>query len=109
VSGHSAAVDATVAEALDQQFDALALPGGVANPDRPRTLPDAVRFTRAITSWPSSKTDLMNAGAEWVDEDVRVDRNGPNTLVSRRKPDDLPAFNRPLGGECAARRAGARA
>jgi protease I len=113
-------VDVTVADALDQQFGGLVLPGGVANPDRLRAVPDAVHFVRkffetgkpvavichgpwtlidagvvrdrTITSWPSLKTDLTNAGAEWVDEEVRVDTNGPNTLVSSRKPDDLPAF-----------------
>jgi protease I len=135
--GDTFPVDVTVADALGQQFDALVLPGGVANPDRLRTIPDAVRFTRsffeagrpvavichgpwtlidagvvrdrAITSWPSLKTDLMNAGAEWVDEEVRVDTDGPNTLVSSRKPDDLPAFNRTLVREFSAHRAGARA
>jgi protease I len=113
-------VDVTVADALDQEFGALVLPGGVANPDHLRATPDAVRFARSffeagkpvavichgpwtlidagvlrdrtITSWPSLKTDLTNAGAEWVDEEVRVDTSGPNTLVSSRKPDDLPAF-----------------
>jgi protease I len=113
-------VDITVANALDEEFAALVLPGGVANPDRLRTVPDAVRFVRTffdegkpvavichgpwtlidagvvrgrtITSWPSVKTDLTNAGAEWVDEPVRVDTNGPNTLISSRKPDDLPEF-----------------
>jgi protease I len=97
-------------------FDALVLPGGVANPDALRSDPDAVRFVRGffeqhkpvgvichgpwtlieadvvrgrtLTSWPSLQTDLRNAGAEWVDEEVHVD----NGLVSSRKPDDLPAF-----------------
>jgi protease I len=97
-------------------FDALVLPGGVANPDALRTDGDAVEFVRGffeegkpvavichgpwtlieadvvrgrtLTSWPSVKTDLLNAGAEWVDEEVHVD----NGLVSSRKPDDLPAF-----------------
>jgi protease I len=97
-------------------FDALVLPGGVANPDALRGDPDAVRFVRGffeqhkpvgvichgpwtlieadvvrgrtLTSWPSLQTDLRNAGAEWVDEEVHVD----NGLVSSRKPDDLPAF-----------------
>jgi protease I len=97
-------------------FDALVLPGGVANPDALRTDPDAVRFVRGffeqhkpvgsichapwtlveadvvrgrtLTSWPSLETDLRNAGAEWVDEEVHVD----NGLVSSRKPDDLKAF-----------------
>jgi protease I len=113
-------VDVTVDDAFEQSFDALVLPGGVANPDRLRMIPEAVRFVRSffedgkpvavichgpwtlidagvvrdrtITSWPSLRTDLTNAGAEWVDEELHVDRNGPNTLVSSRKPDDLPAF-----------------
>jgi protease I len=97
-------------------YDGLVLPGGVANPDQLRADPDAVKFTRAffeqrkpvgvichgpwmlveagvakgrkVTSWPSLQTDLKNAGAEWVDEEVVVD----NGLVTSRKPDDLPAF-----------------
>ncbi|MCW6005544.1 type 1 glutamine amidotransferase [Micromonospora sp. CPCC 205371] len=109
-------VDRTVADADPEDYDALVLPGGVANPDRLRTDPDAVRFVRAffeahkpvavichgpwtlidagvvegrtLTSWPSLRTDLANAGATWVDEQVYVD----NGLVSSRKPDDLPAF-----------------
>ena len=103
-------------EADAEAFDALVLPGGVANPDALRTHPDAVQFARGffeqhkpvgvichgpwtlieadvvrgrtLTSWPSLKTDLRNAGAEYVDEQVHVD----NGLVSSRKPDDLPAF-----------------
>jgi protease I len=95
----------------------LLLPGGVANPDQLRTLPEAVNFVRAffdagkpvaaichapwtlieagvvkgrtLTSWPSVKTDLVNAGANWVDQEVVVD----NGLVTSRKPDDIPAFN----------------
>jgi len=54
---------------------------------------------RRITSWPSLRTDLTNAGAEWVDEEVCVDHNGPNVLVSSRKPADLPAFNEQLVGQ----------
>lgn len=109
-------VDETVADADAEQFDALVLPGGVANPDQLRTKPDAVQFVRAffeagkpvgvichgpwtlveadvvrgrtLTSWPSLQTDLRNAGAEWVDEEVHVDQG----LVSSRKPDDLEAF-----------------
>jgi protease I len=105
-----------VADADASVFDALVLPGGVANPDALRGDPDAVRFVRGffeqhkpvgvichgpwtlieadvvrgrtLTSWPSLQTDLRNAGAEWVDEEVHVD----NGLVSSRKPDDLPAF-----------------
>jgi protease I len=103
-------------EVESSAFDALVLPGGVANPDQLRTDQDAVRFIRGffeqhkpvavichgpwtlieadvvrgrtLTSWPSLQTDLRNAGAEWVDEEVHVD----NGLVSSRKPDDLPAF-----------------
>lgn len=101
-------------------YDGLVLPGGVANPDFLRTNASAVRFTRSffesgrpvasichapwtlieadvvrgrtMTSWPSLRTDLQNAGANWVDEEVVVCSRGPNTLVSSRKPDDLPAF-----------------
>ncbi|MDA4109552.1 type 1 glutamine amidotransferase domain-containing protein [Mycolicibacterium holsaticum] len=101
-------------------YDALVLPGGVANPDFLRTDAAAVAFTkgffdagkpvavichgpwtlveadvvrgRTLTSWPSVKTDLVNAGANWVDEQVVECSRGPNTLVSSRKPDDLPAF-----------------
>jgi protease I len=109
-------VEATVNDASAADFDALVLPGGVANPDQLRTDPDAVRFVRdffeagkpvgvichgpwtlveadvlrgrTLTSWPSLKTDIRNAGATWVDEECHVDRG----LVSSRKPDDLPAF-----------------
>jgi protease I len=98
-------------------YDALVLPGGVANPDILRTVPEAVEFTRAffeagkpvaaichgpwtlveagvvdgrtLTSWPSLQTDIRNAGGEWVDEQVHVDAG----LVTSRKPDDLDAFN----------------
>lgn len=101
-------------------YDGLVLPGGVANPDLLRTKPAAVGFAksffeagkpvavichgpwtlieadvvegRTLTSWPSVATDLRNAGAHWVDEEVAVCAEGPNTLVSSRKPDDLPAF-----------------
>jgi protease I len=109
-------VDKTVAEADPDDYDGLVQPGGVANPDFLRADADAVRFTRAffgagkpvaeichgswmlveadvvrgrkITSWPSLKTDIRNAGGEWVDEAVVVD----NGLVTSREPDDLPAF-----------------
>jgi protease I len=66
------------------------LSGGVANPDFLRTKP--VVKGRTITSWPSLQTDLRNAGANWVDQEVVVCTGGPNVLVSSRKPDDLPAF-----------------
>ena len=109
--------DRTVAEADAGDYDGLVLPGGVANPDQLRTKADAVQFVRdffeaekpvgvichgpwtlieadvvkgrKLTSWPSLQTDLRNAGAEWVDEEVVVD----NGLVTSRKPDDLEAFN----------------
>jgi len=101
-------------------YQALVLPGGVANPDFLRTNDAAVAFVksffdagkpvavichgpwtlieanvvsgRTLTSWPSVATDLRNAGANWVDEEVVECSRGPNTLVSSRKPDDLPAF-----------------
>jgi protease I len=109
-------VDQTAAAADPGDFAGLVLPGGVANPDALRMDKDAVEFVRGffdagkpvaaichapwslveadvvrgrrLTSWPSLQTDLRNAGAEWVDEQVVVDRN----LVTSRKPDDLPAF-----------------
>jgi protease I len=116
--GDELAVDATLDDAKPDDFDALMLPGGVMNPDTLRMNPPAVEFVRAffdagkpvaaichapwtiieadcaagrrIASWPSLKTDLRNAGAEWVDEEVCIDGN----LVSSRKPDDIPAFSR---------------
>jgi protease I len=118
--GDTFSVDAEVAADAAADYDALVLPGGVANPDFLRTQPSAIRFTkgffdagkpvavichgpwtlveadvvrgRTITSWPSVQTDLRNAGAIWVDEEVVVDDDGPNTVVSSRKPDDLKAF-----------------
>jgi protease I len=109
-------VDRTAEDATADDYDGLVLPGGVANPDRLRTDENVVRFVRAffeagkpvavichgpwtiveadvvrgrtLTSWPSLKTDIRNAGGEWVDEEVHVD----NGLVTSRKPDDLPAF-----------------
>jgi len=113
-------VDVPLEQADADEFDALLLPGGVANPDQLRTLPRAVQFVReffdagkpvavichgpwtlieagvvkgrSITSWPSVKTDLVNAGAKWADKEVVVDGN----LVSSRKPDDIAAFNREM-------------
>ena len=113
-------VDVPVTEAGVDSFDALVLPGGVANPDALRTDATAVAFAksffdagkpvavichgswtlveadvvrdRKITSWPSLQTDLRNAGARWVDAEVAVCTDGPNTLISSRKPDDLKAF-----------------
>ena len=109
-------VDETLEDADPDTYDALVLPGGVANPDQLRTDERAIRFLqgifsagkpvgvichgpwtlveadlvreRKLTSWPSLKTDIRNAGGEWVDEEVVVDQG----LVSSRKPDDLPAF-----------------
>jgi protease I len=113
-------VDVDTKNANFEEFGALVLPGGVANPDSLRTDDATVRFIgrfaqagkpigvichgpwtlveadvvrgRAITSWPSLQTDLRNAGAEWRDEQVVIDSNGPGVIVSSRKPDDLPAF-----------------
>lgn len=113
-------VDITVDKANSADFVGLVLPGGVANPDFLRTQPAAVAFAksffdsgkpvavichgpwtlveadvlrgRRITSWPSVQTDIRNAGGKWVDEEVVTCTHGPNTLISSRKPDDLPAF-----------------
>jgi protease I len=113
-------VDVPLEQARAEDFDALLLPGGVANPDQLRSNPKAVAFVRAffdagkpvaaichgpwtlidaqvvrgrrITSWPSLKADLTNAGAKWTDEEVVVDAG----LVSSRKPQDIPAFNREM-------------
>jgi protease I len=114
--GDRFAVDRTVDEASSGDYDALVVPGGVANPDRMRTHRAAVQFVRdffeqgkpvaaichgpwmlveadvvrnrALTSWPSLATDIRNAGGTWRDAEVVVD----NGLVTSRKPDDLPAF-----------------
>ena len=114
--GDTFKVDRTVADADESDYDALVLPGGVANPDFLRMDERAVRFARSffesgkpvgvichgpwtlveadvvrgrtITSWPSLRTDIRNAGGNWVDAEVVVD----NGLVSSRRPDDLPAF-----------------
>jgi protease I len=110
-------VDQAVSDVSAEDYDALMLPGGVANPDTLRMHPEAVAFVagfvnagkpiaaichapwtliqanavkgRTLTSWPSLQTDLRNAGAEWVDEEVVVDQG----LVTSRGPDDIPAFN----------------
>jgi len=115
--GDTFEVDRPVGEASADEYDGLVLPGGVANPDQLRTKPEALEFVkgffaagkpvgvichgpwtlidagvvegRTLTSWPSLETDLRNAGADWVDEEVHVDQG----LVSSRKPDDLEAFN----------------
>jgi protease I len=113
-------VDQAVSEAKVDDFDALVVPGGVANGDFLRSDESSVAFVREfvssgkpvavichgpwalveadvvrdrrLTSWPSLKTDIRNAGGEWVDEEVVVDGN----LITSRKPDDLPAFNEKL-------------
>ena len=118
--GDNFPVDVALDRARPDDFDALLLPGGVINPDKLRIEPKAVAFTKAffdagkpvaaichgpwtvietgaargrrIASWPSLKTDLRNAGAEWMDQEAVVDGN----LVSSRKPDDIPAFNRAM-------------
>jgi protease I len=115
--GNAFDVDRTIGDADVDEYDGLVLPGGVANPDQLRSKEAAVEFVRAffnsgkpigvichgpwtlieadvvrgrtLTSWPSLQTDLRNAGARWVDEEVHVDQG----LVTSRKPDDLPAFN----------------
>jgi protease I len=115
--GDDIAVDAPLADASPDLYDGLLLPGGVMNPDRLRMNSRAVQFVRAfveaqkpiaaichapwtlieaggvngrqMTSWPSLRTDLRNAGAHWVDQAVVVDRG----WVTSRKPDDIPAFN----------------
>ena len=114
--GDTFRVDKVVSRAAPADYEALVLPGGVANPDFLRMDEDAVRFVksfveegkpigvichgpwtlveadavrgRKITSWPSLRTDIRNAGGNWVDEEVVVDAG----LISSRKPDDLPAF-----------------
>ena len=118
--GQKFRVDLSLANAKPVDFDALMLPGGVINPDHLRMEPKAVAFVKGfldsgkpvaaichgpwmvleaggarghrMTSWPSLKTDLKNAGAEWVDEQVVAD----GKLVTSRKPDDIPAFNREM-------------
>lgn len=121
-------VDMALGRARSDDYDALLLPGGVKNPDQLRVLTRAVEFVdgffaagkpvaaichgpwiliegdvlkgRTITSWPSLKTDLENAGAHWVDREVVID----NGLVTSRKPEDLPAFNEKMVQEFAAGR-----
>ena len=131
--GEEFPVDVQLDEARESDFDALLLPGGVINPDTLRMQPPAVAFVKSffsagkpvaaichgpwmvieadeargcrIASWPSLKTDLRNAGAQWVDQEAVTDGN----LVSARKPDDIPAFNRAMislfSGADAARKA----
>lgn len=118
--GESVKVDATLEDANPHDYDALVLPGGVINPDKLRIDPKAVNFIRqfastgktvaaichgpwtlleagvlkgkTVTSWPSLKTDLKNAGANWVDQEVVTD----GQFIFSRKPDDLPAFNQAI-------------
>lgn len=113
-------IEVSLERANSNEYDALMLPGGVMNPDRLRLKPEAIEFVRGfvkpgkpiaaichapwtlidagavngkrIASWPSLKTDLTNAGAEWVDEEVVRD----GQIVSSRKPDDIPAFNKKM-------------
>jgi protease I len=115
--GEKVAVDLTLDDAKPEEFDALMIPGGLMNPDTLRSTPEAVEFVRhffeegkpvaaichgpwvlidagvvrgrTLTSWPAIKTDVRNAGGNWVDEEVVVG----NGLVTSRKPDDIPAFN----------------
>ena len=115
--GDTFEVEMNVRDANPRDFDALLLPGGVANPDQLRLSPESIDFIRNfaseekpiaaichgpwtlidagvakashMTSWPSLQTDLRNAGAEWTDDEVVVD----GRLITSRKPDDLPAFN----------------
>jgi protease I len=113
-------VDLSLDDARPQEFDALMIPGGLMNPDHLRSTPEALEFTRhffdegkpvaaichapwvlidagvvrgrTLTSWPAIKTDVKNAGGNWVNEEVVVD----NGLVTSRKPDDIPAFNQKM-------------
>lgn len=113
-------VDRTTGEISEAEYGAVVLPGGVANADALRMDQPAVAFVRSmfeagkpcavichgpwalveadvvrgrtLTSWPSLKTDIGNAGGNWVDAEVQVCTSGPNVIVSSRKPDDLPAY-----------------
>jgi protease I len=115
--GETVTVDLTLTDAKPEDFDALMIPGGLMNPDTLRSTEKALEFVRhffregkpvaaichaawvlidagvvrgrTLTSWPAIKTDVRNAGGNWVDEEVVVD----NGLVTSRKPDDIPAFN----------------
>ena len=118
--GEEVPVDVSLNSAKSSEYDALLLPGGVQNPDKLRMIPEAVEFVkhfvdegkpiaaichgpwmlveadavrgRTVTSWPSLKTDIQNAGGSWVDEQVILS----NGVVTSRKPDDIPAFNREM-------------
>ncbi|MFF7144427.1 MULTISPECIES: type 1 glutamine amidotransferase domain-containing protein [Streptomyces] len=122
-------VDTVVSQVEAEDFDGLVLPGGVANPDFLRMDERAVSFVRdmvrrgrpvaavchgpwtlveadvvrgrTLTSWPSLRTDIRNAGGTWVDEQVRIDQ-GPNKLITSRRPDDLKAFDEAILTEFAA-------
>ena len=128
--GDEVSVDRTLDQAKPGDYDAILLPGGVMNPDQLRMNPKAVQFVKhffdegkgiavichgpwtlveadvvrglTLTSWPSLRTDLTNAGARWVDREVVVDRG----VVSSRKPDDIAAFNRKMIEEFAEGRHG---
>ncbi len=117
-------VDRAIGDADPAGYDALVLPGGVANPDQLRTVPAALHFARSmfqagmpaavichgpwtlveadlvrdrtLTSWPSLRTDIRNAGGNWVDTEVQVCTSGPNVLVTSRNPGDLPSFCKQL-------------
>lgn len=118
--GDTVTVDQTLGDAKPEEFDALMIPGGLMNPDALRSSEEALEFVRhffregkpvaaichapwvlidasvirgrTVTSWPAIKTDVRNAGANWVDQEVVVD----NGLVTSRKPDDIPAFNKKM-------------
>jgi deglycase len=118
--GETVAVDLTLDDAKPEDFDGLMIPGGLMNPDTLRSTPEALEFVqhffhegkpvaaichaawvlidagvvqgRRLTSWPAIKSDVRNAGGNWVDEEVVVD----NGLVTSRKPDDIPAFNKKM-------------
>ena len=118
--GDSVTVDVNLKSANPNSYDALMLPGGVMNPDHLRQNPEAVQFVRSffeahkpvaaichgpwmlveadvvkgrtLTSWPSLRTDIRNAGGNWVDQEVVTEQG----LVTSRKPDDIPAFNRKM-------------
>jgi protease I len=118
--GDTFTVHRTIGDIDHREYDALVIPGGVANSDVLRMSSAAVSFVqrffearkptavichgpwvlveadlvrgRTLTSWPSLRSDIRNAGGNWIDAEVKVDKVGPNTLVSSRKPGDLPAF-----------------
>lgn len=122
-------VDSTFDKAIADDYDAVVLPGGVVNGDAIRVLPQAQAFVKAadnakkpiavichgtwlpvsagiikgrmVTSWPSLQDDIRNAGGTWVDQEVVEDSN----LISSRKPDDIPAFNKALIGQLSKRKA----